>query len=119
MVLLGKNVDTNSASLHLERFVGLILLSSEVQVGLNLLKEVELAWCKNGFGEESDPLISKASCSPSAIQVCEKTLEGARLLNLWGRDWPKQRVHKSEALPLAPTVVQTATSSSPCGVPLL
>ena len=84
---------------------------------------MKLAWCKNGFGEESDPLISKAPCSPSTIQVSEKTglvLEGAHLLNLRGGDCLKECVCKSEALPLALTVVQTATSSSsPCGVPLL
>lgn len=31
-----------------------------------------LAWCKNGCEGEVDPLVSEASCSPSAIQVSEE-----------------------------------------------
>lgn len=43
MMLLEKNVVTNSALLqHLERFVGLILLSSKVQIGTKPAEESEI-----------------------------------------------------------------------------
>lgn len=81
---------------------------------------MNLTWYKNGCGGEVDPLVSEASCSPSATQVSEKighVLEGAHFLRLWGRGWSKEGVCKSEALSLVLTILQTATSSSsPRGV---
>lgn len=77
----GKNVDTNSALLHLERCCS----QAKCKLGLSLLWKVTLTWCKNGCEGKVDPLVSEVSCSPSAIQVSEKIgheLEGAHLLRL-------------------------------------
>lgn len=43
----------------------MMLLEKKCKSGLSLLKKMKLAWYKNGFGEESDSLLSKAPCNAS------------------------------------------------------